>query len=349
MSTVLLGIADPHWTEKRPSRRKDVDWIGTQSRKINDLFRLATHITLEDAKGASSIIIAGDCFHQPKGELISRRVDYWLSKLLGSSSVPIDTIPGNHDMKGYRLDALENHPYGCLVASGLINQLIWPNYAIRGDNPPVLVTGKEFVPEGPTGWLRFLAESQALYQLKKSESDRLGKKVYCLAMVHGWVGPVETTSHGEPVTSYSSVRGTGIDCLLYGHPHCLDGVNYTTDDSGQIPIVGPGAFIRGTIAEHDVNRKPMIAVFLFRSNGTRDVRLVAVPHEPSDKIFDHKAVLEEKETEEREMKFIQECRQIQTEIISLDSLLESASANGTNPRVVTLTREFLTRAKAREI
>jgi hypothetical protein len=322
--------------------RTDTDWVQTQLLKITNLHRLAEKIQLDGRVGADGILHAGDLFHQPKGELISRRVDIWLAKKLNESLFIWDTIPGNHDMKGHRLDSLETHPYGSLVAAGLINQVTWPNYVVRGSDPPVIVTGKEFVPEGPGPWLKFLADTRELYTIK----NQVGENAKCVALTHGWWGPTETTNRGEPVTPHDAVKG--IDAMVYGHPHTLDGITYVQDETSNIPIIGPGAFIRGTIAEHDVNRKPQIAVLVFKSNAPSQVMLVAVPHEPPEKVFNLEGRKRQQAAQDVQMQFIAECRQLETTALTIEALMASAAANGTSSRAINLAREFIVRAQAKE-
>lgn len=344
MATIILGIVDTHWSEKRPRSRKD-DFKKTQERKIQDLFRLASGISIAGATGASAILHGGDMYHQPEGKLISRRLDTWLSSLLRNSPVPILTIPGNHDMKAHRMESLDNHPYGVLLANQVIKQVTWPGYQVVGTDPPVIVTGREFREEGPSAWLDWLSSSGELNNFKGGLKSSTGANVQCAAATHSWWGPVDTINRGQPVCSYNHLKGTGIDIMLYGHPHTCDGVMRVQDDSGQLSVVGPGAFVRGTVAEHDINREPKVAILVFNSDGTRDVKLVSIPHESAEIVFDlerHNRVKREAEVEE---KFVEECKKLGQTSKSLKEVLSAVDGKGFPPNVFTLVRQYLTRAE----
>lgn len=346
MATILLGITDSHWTEKRPRSRKDPDFKLTQSRKIRDLFKLAAQIRLPgvNANGAAGIVHSGDLFHQPHGKLISRKLDTWIIPILKSSPVPIYAIPGNHDMKAHRTESLDDHPYGVLVADEAIKQACWPTYFVVGNDPPVIVTGMEFTGAGPRTWLEYLRTTKELITLKKNLSDSTGSKVQVMALTHCWWGPTDGVNRGEPLIGYDNIKNTGIDVMMYGHPHTEDGIMQVQDDYGQCHIVGPGAFIRGTLAEHDVNRQPKIAIMAFMEDGTHTVRLVSVPHLPADQVFDLVKHQRARRESEVETQFIHELSQIDTSDQTLEQLLTSAEGNGTPTQVVSLSRQYLTMA-----
>jgi hypothetical protein len=346
MPTIIPGIADPHWTERKPSSRKDTNFLATQERKIDDLFKLSEKITVGDQVGAAAIVIAGDLFHQPKGPSISRKLDRMILRKFRSRPCPVAVIPGNHDMERWRVESTEDHPYGNLKAAGFITELIWPNYLVVGNSPPVVIIGKEFVKEGPLGWLNFLRESRALIEIKKKVSEKFNCKAQCLAMSHCWWGPVDTINRGEPVVGHLQLRGTGINVMIYGHPHTYDGVVTVQDDEHQCSVAGPGAFIRGTLAEHDVHRKPMISVMIFNSDGTHEVKMVPVPHEAPEQVFDEAGHKRKKQEEEVQARFVQELKDMNLEQDTPENLLKKAEDGGTPLGVVLRSRQYLVKAKA---
>lgn len=347
MATILLGITDSHWSEKKPRSRKDPDFKQTQVNKLRHLFTLASKIKLPgiNQEGASAIVHSGDLFHQPHGKLISRKLETFLIPVLKASPVPIYAIPGNHDMRAHRMESLEDHPYGVLVSDQTINQACWPTYHVVGSDPPVIITGQEFTSHGPKMWLNYLRETKELLKLKQQLSESTGNKVQVMALTHCWWGPTDGVNRGEPLIGYDNIKNTGIDVMMYGHPHTLDGVMQVQDDYGQCFIVGPGAFIRGTLAEHDVTREPKIAIMVFKEDGTHEVKLVSVPHLPSDQVFDlerHKRVRREQEVETQ---FIQELSQVNTENQTLEQLLETSPSSGTPLEVIALARQYILQAE----
>ena len=219
MPTIVTSIADPHWTERKPSSRKDANFIETQARKITDWMTLNEKINIDGQVGAHAAGIAGDLFHQPKGPVVSRVLDRMLLQKFRKRTCPYVAIPGNHDMERWRLESTNDHPYGVLKDAGVITETIWPNYMVVGKDPPVILVGKEFVKEGPTPWLAHLRESKALIEIKKKVSEKFQCKAQCLALTHCWWGPIDGVNRGGPVTGHLQVRGTGINAVVYGHPH----------------------------------------------------------------------------------------------------------------------------------
>jgi predicted phosphodiesterase len=345
MATVILGITDSHWSLVKPRSRKDVDYKLTQERKLQALFKLAKLIKHKDGVGASAVVHAGDLFHQPQGKLISRRLDTWIIPILKTCPVPILAIPGNHDMQGHRTDSLEDHPYGVLLHSQSITQVAWPSYVVVGDDPPIIVTGKEFTTNGPLSWLNYIKENKTLINLKMEIKEKTGKNAKVVALTHCWWGPSTGTNMGEPLIGYNELSNTGIDVLMYGHPHTLDGVISLQDDYGSQFLVGPGAFIRGTLAEHDVNREPKIMIATFEADGVFDVKLVSVPHQKASEVFDLSGHQKQKREEADHASFIRELQETLQKELSPEDILESPTAKNTDPEVVALVRQYITNAR----
>jgi DNA repair exonuclease SbcCD nuclease subunit len=343
--TILNSLTDSHWSENRPSSRRDPDWISTQTGKIQFLFNFSRTVTIRGQQGAAAILHGGDLFHQPRGPLISRRVDQWLYQILRESPCPILAVPGNHDMQGHHLDSLENHPYGCLAASEVIFSAIWPNYFLVGQDPLVLVTGRQFVPEGAGPWLDELKEYRTLDTLKQDIQDQYGVSVYNVILSHAYWGEKGGEHYGEPVTAYGDIEGTGIDVLIFGHDHSCNGIHPVETDEGFKYVVGPGAFVRGTIGETDLWREPKIVVLGMESAGHHEITLVSVPHQPADEVFNLDLQAQRKRKRDREMMFIEECRKIECKSPTIEVVLASmVDRNFISPRVIPLVREYISRA-----
>jgi DNA repair exonuclease SbcCD nuclease subunit len=291
----------------------------------------------------------GDLFHQPKGQLISRSVDQWLMGKLRGTPCPIFAIPGNHDMLGHKVDSLKNHPYGCLEKSGIITSVIWPNYALVGQDPIVLITGKEFSAEGPVHWLEELRDLETLEQWKREISQEYGVPVFALVLCHGFWGPEPGWHYSEPVTSYSEICDTGIDVVLVGHDHSCKGIQIVDDDRGPKWVIEPGALLRGTIAEKDIGREPKLVVMDFESSGNHQISLVTVPHDAPEYVFNLDNQKKEKKQEEVKNMFIEECRRLDTKGTTIEVILNSIESSATiSSRVASLTREYLTRAEDKD-
>jgi hypothetical protein len=347
MTTILTSIADPHWCEGRPISRTDTDWIKTQTQKIENVFNVSSEIEIRKQKGSSGLLIPGDLFHLPKGPRISRRLDRWLSQTLRFSPCPIFAIPGNHDMQGHHLDSLNNHPYGCLEAAGLITSVIWPNYMLVGEDPLVMVTGKQFVPEGPGFWLQMLREEETLVHFKKELEQQHQKPVFVVAMSHGYWGSQKGSYYGEPVVPYSDVYGTGIDIMLISHDHACHGVNVVEGDRGAFQwVVGSGALVRGTISEKDLRREPKMAVLGLNSHGDHEIFLVTIPHLPVEEVFALEEKAKERKIKEEELVFIEECRKLDYKVPTIEVILGSLLSQGvTSVRVASLVKNYLLSAE----
>jgi DNA repair protein SbcD/Mre11 len=338
--TFVTGITDSHWGSKRPSSRTDENWIGTQSRKIDDFFRISAEFQ------AQALVHGGDLFNQPKGQLIDRIVDQWLMEKFRQAPAPWYTIPGNHDLFGHKLDSLRSHTYGCLEKAGLITSVVWPNYALVGSDPVVLITGKEYHPDGPVGWLESLRDEETLIHWKKDIQREYGVPVFVLALCHGFWGPENGWSFGEVVTSYCEVCSTGIDIVLTGHDHACKGIQQIEDDDGYKYVIEPGALLRGTIAEKDIGREPKMIMVDFESGGHHDIKLITIPHDPPEFVFNFENQQKEKKRQEVENMFIEECRKLQTKGTTIEILLNYIETNGSvSSRVTALTREYLVRAE----
>lgn len=345
MSTAILNIADPHYSDKKPRSRKD-DYQETQLRKTKDLLTLAQKLTWEGKPlPAAAVTISGDICHQPRGELISRRLDIRLIKTYADSPCPVLAILGNHDKDRDRIESLETHPLGTLVASKIMTLVHWPDYVIVGEDPLVIVTGRQYSIDGPGSWLDYLRETQQLVTLKNQVSQDRGKAVYAFVMTHCNWGPNDGALRGDPIVGHSRVLGTGVDVMCYGHPHTDDGIVELEDNGRLVRIVGQGAFTRGTLAEHDVTRQPKIALAVFHSDKDHEVLTVPIPHEPVDKVFDlatHTKVRQQKDAEER---FIKALASLDAQSNSPEEVI-AAAADRTPARIVARAQQYYTAAEA---
>lgn len=340
MASIIVQVSDPHWTDRRPSSRKD-DYLATQIRKTEDVIRLAREIKRHTAAGASAITIAGDLFHQPKGKLIDRKLDNLLLSILRKSPCPILTIPGNHDKDYDRTASLESHPYNILVEAGVIADVSYPRYRVVGDDPPVIVTGYPYTMEGPTKWLQILASTRALYDIKKEVFEKYGKTPSVMAMTHCHWSDRDGDVEGSKAYGTHWLLGTGIDVNHFGDPHRFDGTIVLQDGDRRISLVGPGALFRGTLAEHDTARVPTVGVTSFLPDNTYEVIYVAIPHEPAERVFDLEAHHRKIKTKKINSIFSETLQHLLAQKVDLDRLL---SDSGAEQRVLLMTREYLDRA-----
>jgi len=349
VSTTILGITDTHWSEIRPGSRTDVDWKETQNRKMQMVFKLAREIKSSTGEtGAAAIVHSGDLFNQPSGPLIPRTTDTWVSEILSKTPVPICSIPGNHDMKGHRKEACSNHPYGVLSYNKVVLDVCWPRYQVVGTDPIVIITGWPYTPRGPAEFFEFLRVQGSLRKLRDELEQSSGKKVYVVGLAHGFFGPTAGTAYGEGITPYTAILGTGIDALQYGHPHTFDGEVVLEEDGRKRVVLGPGALLRGTLAEHDVNRKPAISVIEFTAAGF-ECKFTSVPHKPAAEVFD--LVKHKKQAREQvhHTRFVEALRRVDPEGLTIEALLEQMRQEASiDDDVITLFRHYVQIAGATE-
>lgn len=350
MPTVIIGIADPHISDKKPRSRKD-DFIATQERKLRELLKLCSHIRIDGRiQQAQALVIAGDLFTQNKGQLISRKLDNQLIRIRRESPCPWVAIPGNHDMMNDRLDSLETHPMGVMREAGLLEIVVWPEYTVvkgpKLDDPRVIISGRQYTTDGPGRWIDYLAETGELRRLKQDlYLQDSSSKIMALLMTHSFWGSEDGINMGEPVVGHLRVRETGANVLLYGHPHTFDGEVKVQDREGQISIVGPGALIRGTLAEHDIYRQPKVVVMIFYADGTHKNLLVTIPHEAAEKVFDLERHERQKEEKQVQLRFIQELQNLNVIKPTSKDIFSKVEEN--TPRgVVTRAQQFITQAEA---
>jgi len=345
VSTIITGIADPHFSDKKPRSRRD-NYQETQIRKMTDLINLSKKIKWDgEFLPASAITIAGDICHQPRGELISRRLDIRLISTMAEAPCPILAILGNHDKEKDRIESIETHTLGTMVASKTIRLVHWPDYVLVGDDPPVIVTGRQYTVDGPGAWLDHLRTSRQLLILKESLSQQLGKKVFAFVMTHCNWGQTDGALRGDPVIGHPRVLGTGCDVMFYGHPHTDDGIVELDDQGTPVWIIGPGAFTRGTIAEHDVNREPKILISVFHSDKQHEMLTVPIPHEPASVVFDLQGHARVKQVKEAEERFMEALSRMDTQATTPEEVIEAAKER-TPARVVALSRSYIAMAEA---
>lgn len=337
MCTSIVGLCDLHLSERKPSGRKDSDYVETQFGKLRHVFQLARGFNWKDKSlKADAITIAGDIWHQASGKRISHHFVGRVVEEFKKAPCPIFVIPGNHDMEFNRMEDLDNHPFGVLVKAGVVQMVAWPKYALVGTNPKVLITGREYTLDGPGKWLNGLRESEMLLRLKQEHEA----KAYVLT--HCFWGPGDATHQGmEPIVGHLNVSNTGIDVLVNGHPHEDRGVVLVQSATGSHQIVEPGAMMRGSISSIDIERKPKFALSVFLDSGEVNTVTVEIPHQPFSEVFEVEKHVEKKQSLDREGKFITSLRSLSITHKSLPEVLDQVQQQGTPAEVVEKTRQLL--------
>jgi hypothetical protein len=293
VATVLVEVTDLHLSVRRPQRRTDRDWMATQRSKLDAVAAVCQSVVVDGRKGADALLIPGDLFHVWDGRAIPRRLDLWVIDFFIGLGIPVLAIPGNHDMKNFRREALRDHPYGILQASGAIRDVCWPECLTVGEDPPVVVTGKEYSPDGPGDWLESLRGGEWADMVRRRARSEDPGKVGIVAMTHCFWGPEESQAFGQVVHGIDRLDRTGIDCMFYGDPHTFDGVVTRRLSGREVSLVGTGAMIRGALSGEEVARKPAIAIAAFWPDGSHKVVTSFLPCREASEVFDVEGKREE--------------------------------------------------------
>ncbi len=242
---------------------------------------------LARSEGAAAVLVAGDFFDNPRGSQIRRRLDRAVEPVLRSWGCPVLGIRGNHDVEHGRADALVDHPLGELEATGVV-RIVGPDPAqgvVVGDVCRVMVMGYDYRREGPLDYLR-------RQRLERARHIGLGPRDYrnchfAVLLTHCFWGDTTGTIYGEPVVGVEEAVGTDFDVVAHGHDHRCFGVRWVESlMHPPVAVVGPGALLRGSLAEEDVQRQPMVAVMRFTPGHRPDVQLEVVPCEAAAVVFD---------------------------------------------------------------
>lgn len=348
MPTSILGLCDLHLSERKPSGRKDPDYIETQFGKLRHVWSLAKGFNWHgETLKADAVVIAGDIWHHASGKRISHAFVGRVIEEFKKAPCPIYVIPGNHDMEFNRLEDLESHPFGVLVKAGVVQMVLWPRYAEVGTDPKVLVTGKEYTLDGPVRWLTALRESEVLRKLKNDIQVESGCSVKVYGLTHCFWGPGDSTHQGmEPIVGHLNVANTGIDVMLAGHAHVDNGVVQVQSATGHHHVVEPGAMMRGSISTVDIDRKPKLALSVFRESGEVETITVVIPHQEFGEVFEVERHQDKKQTLVKDEKFISSLKGLNITRKSLFEVLDQVQEQGTSPEVVGKARQLLLLAEA---
>ena len=120
MTERILVCADVHLSDFPPRcRATETDWIASQLDTLLHVREIARK------EGACFIYVCGDLFHKPR---VSPRLEARVISLMqmdcNDDQVPYWwAIPGQHDMPGHSMEAMEDSSYNVLIKSGILGQL----------------------------------------------------------------------------------------------------------------------------------------------------------------------------------------------------------------------------------
>lgn len=247
---MLMVVNDVHFSLTPPRWRTE-----TYGRDILDKFDFVRDLCKE--KQVEKMVIAGDLFHRAAEPVYGISL---LAEVLRSLEVEILLLPGNHDVEAGRTDSYMRRPVGPLIKSGLVK--------ILGEDPVCVenasITGCPF------------SYSNLEYGRKGKPGVGFHVRIsHGMIMLPGYSLPKQV----EWVRADNMDLG-GVDVLFNGHIHNYQGIWTSPDNVHRVVCVG--ALSRGSMAEHDIKRTPMVCLF---DTLTGIVTTHMVPVKEAEKVY----------------------------------------------------------------
>lgn len=228
----ILFITDTHLTAKTPASRTDVYEI-TTLKKFNEIGNIIR------ANGIERVIHGGDMFHTAK---VSLRYAGHIAEIIKSWGVPVNVVPGNHDLYGYNLSTIDQTILGLYARSGVINLL-------TRDNPLLVdINGSTLAIEGQEYYADIDKGNMIDYRIDTVGAD------YNILITHSMLLP-KPFFPDIPHTLISNVV-TDADLVLAGHYH----PGFPETINGNTTFINPGATIRVESSRLDIPKVMIIDV-----------------------------------------------------------------------------------------
>ncbi len=233
----LLYFTDTHIRGFNVKSRTD-NLIETLKAKFTEVFQIA------EEKNVDYILHGGDFFDKPD---VSVSIVSDFAEFLNSSTRPIYTICGNHDVFGHNPDTMHRSMIGLLNSVDVLHIIEeGEKVELEKNGIRLQLTGQPYVYD--------IDEERSLhkYQLKDKPKD----VDYAIHMVHGMLLDKPFIKEVPHTLIEDIYEGTEADITLSGHYHTgfpiknLDGKYF----------INPGSLIRMSSAYDEVKRKPKIVV-----------------------------------------------------------------------------------------
>jgi len=266
-----IGIlGDTHYTNKKPARRLDDFWE-TQKRKTRQA------LGIFNKRGCDCVIQVGDTFDNP---MVSYSVVSELIEMFRDYENPIFVVFGQHDLFGHSSVTLPNSPIKVLESAQAISILTHlPNFVgFNGDSQGIQVYGAGFGQEIPK---------------PNSHTD------YNVLVTHRMIGdrPLFPDQELENPVQFLKTHPE-YNLIVAGDYH----YRFISRYQGRV-IVNPGALVRKSISQFDLEHEPAVMVF---ETTTGEIEVVKLDIEPVDRVFDMTPV--QKRDDSKLAKFIEDLR-----------------------------------------
>lgn len=255
-----LLINDLHLASKGPATRLD-DWHATVQRKLDFVQEVALSEVVD------VIAVAGDLLHQTTLAYQSGRYAPMTQALRTikrwNEEAPVVVIAGNHDLPHNRLDLVYQTPFGVLMEAGAVRPVWEPGLVYRHKDGSWV------------GGVSYPVTEEKVRAFANIEGPGI-------LMLHCFANLTGGDYFGEQVFSYVELPQwvPNVKVFHFGHDHKDHGIQLI----GDRVFVQVGALLRGTLADDQVNRQPVVVVV-----DTADVMATKhflVPIEAPDVVFD---------------------------------------------------------------
>ena len=274
----FLLIGDRHNSENTPSSRIDNDYALTCEQKDMEIMHIAkTH-------GVNAILHPGDFFTDSDkklgNEFMGKIVNRWRS-----CGIPLIGIAGNHDLIGNNIDSLPSTTAGLLDSIlGSINlfKIIKNGEIVSFTDGTITVniTGTNF----HKGMDR--PENIGDYVVTNKTAD------YHIHIVHGML---TAKSYGKLFrhTIIDQIANTHADITFCGHDH----VGFGTINYKNKWFVNPGAVVRLSSAENELNRTVKVVLVTIDKDGISLTDIPLTSARPSNEVLSRTHIEEAQEKE----------------------------------------------------
>ena len=280
----LLLIGDTHFTLTSPERRKDF-YFKTQMRKFDEAVAIAVDYE------CSLILQSGDFFDSP---LVSRTAEAALiTKLRKFLEIPVVCTYGQHDISGHCAATYESSPLNVLAAANAINVVHNQQVYREGESgASVDIWGAAFGEEVPE------IENKTAY--------------FNVLIIHKMIGDKELWPGQELASPVAFLKNNpGFDLVLAGDYH----YRFLQEYKGRW-MINPGALMRKTISQRDLEHKPAVVVF---DTLTKQAEVIELTVEPIEKVFD--LTPEIKTDDSALMNFIESLKNSNSQLVGWKNIL----------------------------
>lgn len=254
MKLCLLG--DTHYTDRRPERRLDENYLLTmmlKTEQVVDIYR---------RHNCDMLIQVGDWFDSYS---VSNLVESTLIMLLSVAQMDVVCIWGQHDIQGHSETTYPNSPLRVLEAAGVVKVIGAPSNGppcvyLKGD---VAVVGACF--------------GQKVPDLRSEYCD------FLILVTHQMIGdkPLFPGQNIIHPTNFLA-RHKGYDLIVCGDYH----YRFIAEREG-VHCINPGALMRKTINPRDLEHKPAVVIY---DTDLKMFEIVELEVVPSSEIFDTRKV-----------------------------------------------------------